>query len=181
MSSPDRPDVVTRAPLQQLTGKYLTFRLCDEEFAIRITNVQEVVCIQRITRIPHSPDFLRGLMNLRGKVIHVMDLRRKFRFPNVEDTEKTRIVIVEISSEEQFFTMGIVVDEVKDVLEIHADCLNDTPNIGTSFDFSFILAVARIGENVIMLLDIERIMTARHDQAPAFEVVNSAMEEDHTA
>ena len=145
---------------QRLAGKYLTFKLGDEEYGLEILKVQEIIQMQRITRVPRAPHFVRGVINLRGKVIPVVELRTKFGLGHQEDTDKTCIIVVEIEHEERPVTMGIIIDEVREVVDIAADEIEDAPSFGASVDTEFIMGIGKIGENVKMLLDIERVLSA---------------------
>ncbi|MBD3320215.1 MAG: chemotaxis protein CheW, partial [Chitinivibrionales bacterium] len=102
---------------QKLAGKYLTFKLGNEEYGLEILKVQEIIQMQKITRVPKAPDFVRGVINLRGKVIPVIELRTKFFMEPNEDTDKTCIIVVQVISKGNPVTMGIIIDEVKEVLD----------------------------------------------------------------
>lgn len=145
----------------QLAGKYLTFRLAEEEYGLEILKVQEIIQMQAVTKVPRTPDYVRGVINLRGKVIPVIDLRKKFGIASVDDTEQTCIIVVQISQGEQKIVMGIIIDEVKEVLDIKAENIEETPSFGASIDTQFILGMGKIGNNVKILLDIDKVMSSK--------------------
>ncbi len=145
--------------LAHLEGKYLTFLLGEESYGLGILKVQEIIGMQSITRIPRTPDYVRGVINLRGKVIPVIDLRLRFAMEEAEVSRKTCIIVVQVSKEESSITMGIVVDEVSEVLEISADQIEPAPAFGTQVETSFVLGIAKTEDAVKILLDIDRIMT----------------------
>jgi len=142
-------------------GKYLTFKLGSEEFGLEILKVQEIIQMQAITRVPRTPEFVRGVINLRGKVIPVVDLRLKFGMDHVEDTEKTCIVVVQIRNATSVVVMGTIIDEVREVLDIPEASIEDTPSFGTSIDTEFILGMGKIGNNVKILLDIDKVLSSQ--------------------
>ncbi len=146
---------------QKLAGKYLTFRLANEEYGLEILKVQEIIRMQAVTRVPRTPDYVRGVINLRGKVIPVIDLRKKFGLESAQDTEKTCIIVVQIASGDGKVVMGIIIDEVKEVLDIKAENIEETPSFGASIDTQFIMGMGKIGQSVKILLDIDKVMSAR--------------------
>jgi len=141
-------------------GKYLTFRLGDEEFGLEILKVQEIIQMQSITRVPRTPDYVRGVINLRGKVIPVVDLRLKFGLPQVADTERTCIVVVQIHHADGMVVMGTIIDEVREVLDIPGASIEDPPSFGSSIETEFILGMGKIGQGVKILLDIDKVLSA---------------------
>lgn len=144
-----------------LAGKYLTFRLGDEEYGLEILKVQEIIQIQAITKVPRTPEYVRGVINLRGKVIPVVDLRRKFGLPAIPDTEKTCIIVVQIHQGDATVTMGVLIDEVKEVLDIAAGNIENTPGFGANIDTQFILGMGKIGSSVKILLDIDKVLSVQ--------------------
>jgi len=140
-------------------GKYLTFSLAGEEYGIGILKVKEIIGLMQITPIPKTPDFVKGVINLRGKVIPVVDLRLKFGMTGMESTERTCIIVVEIAAAGDKIFMGIVVDSVSEVLNIRAAEIEDTPNFGSKLDTAYILGMAKINQSVKILLDIDRVMS----------------------
>lgn len=145
-------------------GKYLTFRLAAEEYGLEILKVQEIIQMQAITRIPRTPEFVRGVINLRGKVIPVVDLRRKFGLDHLEDTERTCIIVVQIRAQDHLMIMGVIIDEVREVLDIPEASIEDAPAFGASIDTEFILGMGKIGATVKILLDIDKVLSIQEIQ-----------------
>ncbi|MCL2701436.1 MAG: chemotaxis protein CheW [Phycisphaerae bacterium] len=137
-------------------GKYLTFNLAGEEYGLEILRVREIIGMQDITVVPRIPTFIKGVINLRGKVIPVVDLRLKFHFPEVPPSEETCIIVVDVRGVE----MGIVVDKVSEVLSIAEADIDDTPSFGVNVETTFILGIGKAGGNVTILLDIARVLTS---------------------
>lgn len=144
----------------RLAGKYLTFRLGDEEYGLEILKVQEIIQLQSITRIPRTPNCVRGVINLRGKVIPVVDLRAKFGLGAAEDTERTCIIVVQIRSGESLLVIGILIDEVREVLDIRSESIEEAPDFGSSVDTEFILGMGKVNGAVKILLDIDKVLTS---------------------
>jgi len=151
----------------QLQGKYLTFKLGEEEFGLQILKVHQIIQMPAITKVPRTPDFVRGVINLRGKVIPAIELRTKFEMGSCADTEKTCIIVVQVDSPSGTIIMGIVIDEVKEVLEIEAGAIEETPKMGTQVDADFILGMAKVGSSVKMLIDIDSILSTGELQSLA--------------
>jgi purine-binding chemotaxis protein CheW len=147
------------AGLGALAGKYLTFQLAAEEYGLEILKVQEIIGMMSVTRVPRTPDFVRGVINLRGKVIPVIDLRLKFGLEAREDTEKTCIIVVQVTAGGDRVTMGIIVDEVSEVLDIGAEQIEPSPEFGSAVDADFILGMGKVASKVIMLLDADKVLT----------------------
>jgi len=145
-------------------GKYLTFFLAGEEYGIGILKVKEIIGVMPITPVPGTPAYIKGVINLRGKVIPVVDLRLKFSMERAESTERTCIIVVEITSRGNKIAMGIVVDSVSEVVNIKIAEIEDTPNFGAKLDTAYILGMAKIGQRVKILLDIDKVMTDREIQ-----------------
>lgn len=141
-------------------GKHLTFGLGDEVYGLEILKVQEIIGLMRVTRVPGLPDALRGVINLRGKVIPVVDLRRKFSMDARADTERTCIVVVRVWRDGQPITVGLIVDEVKEVVAITDGQLEAVPNFGADVETVFLLGMAKVSQRVIMLLDVDRILSS---------------------
>jgi len=137
-------------------GKYLTFCLADEIYGLPILKVQEIIRLMKITRVPKAPDFVLGVVNLRGKVIPIINMRLKFGLKTAEDTELTCIIVVEVVQKGIAITLGVVVDEVSEVRNLAAEQLSKTPPMGASVDTEFILGLGRLENNVVMLLDIDK-------------------------
>ena len=141
-------------------GKYLTFSLEHEEYGISILKVREIIGMMTVTPVPQTPEYVKGVINLRGKVIPVADLRLKFGIAPMEYTERTCIIVVEIASEGRKISMGIVVDSVSEVMNIKSADIEDTPNFGTSLNTAYILGMAKSGQGVKILLDIDKVMSS---------------------
>ncbi len=147
---------------ESLEGKYLTFRLAEEEYGLEILKVQEIIQMQSVTRVPRTPEYVRGVINLRGKVIPVIELRKKFKLPQFKDTEKTCIIVVQITaSKDNLIVMGIIIDEVREVLDIKAENIEETPSFGASINTDFILGMGKINGNVKILLDIDKVVSVQ--------------------
>ncbi len=142
-------------------GKHLTFKLAEEEYGLEILKVQEIIGMMNVTRVPKMPEFIRGVINLRGKVIPVLDLRLKFGMETRDDTERTCIIVVQLLNTGQEMTMGIIVDEVSEVLDIAAEQIEPPPSFGTAFDTDYILGMGKIEKKVVMMLDIEKVLAGQ--------------------
>ena len=140
-------------------GKYLTFALADEEYGISVLKVKEIIGMMSITTVPQTPGFVKGVINLRGKVIPVVDLRLKFGIEAAEYTERTCIIVVEIDGASGAILMGIVVDAVSEVLNITGENIEDTPTFGTKLDTEYISGMAKCEGGVKILLDIDRVLS----------------------
>jgi purine-binding chemotaxis protein CheW len=142
-----------------LAGKYMTFKLAQEVYAVEILKVREIIGLMDITRVPRSKSFLRGVINLRGKVIPVVDLRLKFEMDQVEATDQTIIIVVNYQHQGQDVTMGILVDEVLEVLSVDGGQIEPAPTFGsTAINKDFILGVAKVDKRVLFLLDIAKVL-----------------------
>lgn len=140
-------------------GKYLTFKLGTESYGLAILKVQEIIGLMAITQVPKAPGFIRGIINLRGRVIAVVDSRMKFNMDGHEDTERTCIIVVQVKLAGQEVTMGLLVDEVSEVLDIAGDLIEPPPAFGQGVDTNFILGIGKVGGKVIMLLDVDRVLS----------------------
>lgn len=150
----------------KLAGKYLTFLLDNEDYAVEILKVQEIIQMQKVTPVPGSPEFIRGVINLRGKVIPIVELRSKFNMPAKDDTEKTAIVVMMIQNDKgDSMTMGIIIDEVKEVKDVEAGSIEKTPSLGSSIDTGFIMGICKDEGSVKMLLDIDKVLSSDEFQA----------------
>lgn len=140
------------------SGKYLTFKLGSEEFGVRVMKVREIMGVQQITAVPQTPDYLLGVINLRGKVIPVIDLRLKFGLPAMEHTQRTCIIVVQVEGEASAILVGLVVDAVSEVLNLMSSDIEDTPDFGAKLSTPFILGMAKQKGKVKILLDIDRVV-----------------------
>ena len=141
-------------------GKYLTFSLAGEEYGIGILKVREIIGMMSITPVPQTPEFVKGVINLRGKVIPVIDLRLRFGLDATAYTERTCIIVVEIHGESGSIPRGIVVDAVSEVLNIRSADIENTPSFGVKLNTDFILGMAKTEGGVKILLDIDKVLGA---------------------
>jgi purine-binding chemotaxis protein CheW len=151
------------------TGKYLTFSLEEEEYGIGILKVKEIIGMMPITSVPRTPGFVKGVINLRGKVIPVIDLRSKFDMKSIPYNERTCIIVVEIDASDTTVLIGIVVDTVSEVLNIKEDEIEETPAFGTKLDTQYILGMAKMEGGVKILLNIDKVLSS--DEIAAIENV----------
>jgi len=145
-------------------GKYLTFSLADEEYGIGILKVKEIIGMMPITSVPRTPQFVKGVINLRGKVIPIVDLRAKFGMESIPYTERTCIIVVEIDSKDATVLIGIVVDSVSEVLNINGDEIEDTPAFGTHLNTEYIMGMAKMEGGVKILLNIDQVLSSKEIQ-----------------
>ncbi len=139
-------------------GKYLTFALSNEEYGLEILKVREIIGYMQITAVPQTPAHVKGVINLRGQVIPVIDLRMKFGMNEAQVTDETCIIVVEITQGDRRFQTGIVVDRVKEVLDIEGENIEDAPQFGSSVDTNFILGMGKVEGAVKILLDIDKVL-----------------------
>lgn len=147
-----------RKSLTDKEGKYLTFALGPEEYGLEIRKVREIIGYMDITAMPQMPPYVKGVINLRGQVIPVIDLRAKFSMATAEVTEETCIVVVEISQNHRTFSTGIVVDHVSEVLDIAGENIEESPQFGSDVKTDFILGMGKVGDRVKILLDIDKVL-----------------------
>jgi purine-binding chemotaxis protein CheW len=145
--------------MSEREGKYLTFTLADEEYGISILKIKEIIGMMPVTTVPQTPDFVKGVINLRGKVIPVMDLRLRFGMDAIDYTERTCIIVVEIERSNGTIQVGIVVDSVSEVLNIKGEDIEDTPTFGTKLHTEYILGMAKMEGGVKILLDIDQVLS----------------------
>ena len=156
-------NVIATDGMAAKSGKYLTFKLGVEEYGLEILKVQEIIKMMDITRVPRTPAFVRGVINLRGKVIPVVDLRLKFCMESRENSDKTCVIVVQVAqpgAASGSVTMGTLVDEVSEVLDITGDQIEPSPEFGTSVNTDFILGMGKVAKKVIMLLDIDKVLSS---------------------
>ncbi|MBK6733653.1 MAG: purine-binding chemotaxis protein CheW [bacterium] len=147
-------------------GKFLSFILGEEEYGLEILKVQEINGMMGITRVPRTPDYVRGVINLRGRVIPIVSLRKKFKMPAVADTEKTCIIVVQVRYVDREITMGIIVDEVSEVLNIGDGQIEPPPSFGGGMEEAdFITGMGKLENKVVILLDIDRVMSGTEMEA----------------
>jgi purine-binding chemotaxis protein CheW len=152
--------------------KYLTFALGAEEYGLEILKVREIIGYMSITAIPQAPPYVKGVINLRGQVIPVIDLRSKFRMETAEVTDQTCIIVADISQQNRTFSTGIIVDRVSEVLAIEDEHIEDTPQLGTSIDSNFILGMGKVNDSVKILLDIDKTLDCNDFETLATNTVN---------
>lgn len=157
-----------RTPMER-EGKYLTFALADEEYGIGILKVREIIGMLPITTVPQTPEYVKGVINLRGKVIPVLDLRLKFGMVEKDYTDRTSIIVVEVEGQGSTIQLGVVVDRVSEVVNIRGEDIEDTPTFGTKLNTDYILGMAKLGGSVKILLDIDRVLSAEE-----LEIVDKA-------
>ena len=144
--------------LLEKEGKYLTFALGHEEYGLEILKVREIIGYMEITAVPQTPIYVKGVINLRGQVIPVIDLRTKFGMETIQVTEETCIVVVETCQDNHKYSTGIVVDHVQEVLDISGENIEEAPKFGSSVSTDFILGMGKIGNSVKILLDIDKVL-----------------------
>ena len=138
---------------------YLSFKLGEEVFAINVSKVLNILEMKPITKVPKSPEYLKGVINLRGTVLPVVDLRLKFGLPENNITVDTNIIVLSIDKEGEEIMLGILIDAVKEVLEFKSEEIAPSPSIGTKYNSSFIKGMWRVEENFIMILDIDKVFS----------------------
>jgi len=140
-------------------GKYLTFMLGEEVFGVEIIKIQEIIRMQKVTRVPRVRDYVRGVINLRGKIIPIIELRRKFGMEPQADTDKTCIIVFHVNGEDGVCIMGIIIDEVKEVQNIGSENIEPPDFLSGGIGNDFIMGIGKVGGEVKILLDIDRILT----------------------
>ncbi len=145
-------------PINGREGKYLTFFLNQEEYGIGILKIKEIIGMMTITTVPRTPDFVKGVINLRGKVIQVVDLRLRFGMDEKQYDDRTCIIVVEIDTDNKIIQLGIVVDSVSEVLNVLEADIEDTPTFGTALNTEYIMGMAKTEGSVKILLDIDKVL-----------------------
>lgn len=141
-------------------GKYLTFRLASEAYGLEILQVREIIGILPMTRVPNKPDAIRGVINLRGRVIPVLDLRRRFGLALSEVTDQSVIIVVQVQRASGVVTLGLLVDEVLEVLKLAPDQIDVQPSYGTGADHAeFIRGIGKTEQKVVFLVDLDKVLT----------------------
>ncbi|MFK7776576.1 MAG: chemotaxis protein CheW [Gimesia sp.] len=148
----------TEESVKNLAGKYLTFYLAKEQFGLPILKVREIIGVMKITSIPNAASYIRGVINLRGKIVPVMDLREKLHLCSVEQDRRNCIIVTEIKSDEGDYEIGLLVDSVSEVLDINENEIEPPPMMGAGVDTGCILGMAQSGQNVKILLDVQKIV-----------------------
>ena len=162
---------VTKSSGGDVILQLVTFTLGSEEYAVDILKVQEINRMKEITRVPNSPAYVEGVINLRGKVIPVVNIRKKFGLPEKENDEQSRIMIIDI----QGITMGLVVDSVSEVLRVPSNIVEPTPPMASNISTEFIKGIAKLEDRLIILLDMDRLL-GRAEEAVMIEASTKAIE-----
>ena len=149
-------------------GKYLTFNLAKEVYGIRVLHVREIVAITSITAVPKTPRFIKGVMNLRGKIVPLIDLHLKFQMDSCDYTRETCVVVVEVSGTRGKMLLGVIVDSVRDVMDVTASEIADVPQFGVQVDTAYLSGMANTKNDLILLLDIEHVLS--RDELTAVEL-----------
>ena len=153
----DQAETTQKTPAE-IAGKYLTFNLLEEFYGIKVDWLLQIIAIPEITSIPNTPEFIKGVINLRGKILPVVDLRLKFNLPSQEYNERTCIVVIKMDMNGDEVYIGFIIDKVLEVIDIHPNEIEITPTFGTDFDSDFILGMAKVKGKVITLLNISSIL-----------------------
>jgi purine-binding chemotaxis protein CheW len=151
--------------MEQREGKYLTFSLANEEYGIGILKIKEIIGMMAVTTVPRTPAYVKGVINLRGKVIPIIDLRLRFGMAAIDYTERTCIIVVEIESESGTVQVGVVVDAVSEVLNVNTGDIENTPQFGISMDTEYILGMAKMEGGVKILIDVDQVLTGEENEA----------------
>mgnify|MGYP001583171678 CR=1 FL=1 len=149
---------MTTAEIMETT-QYLTFKLDDEVFAFDISQVREVLDFTTITKVPRTPEFMRGVINLRGSVVPVVDLRLKFGMSRAEKTVNTCIIIVEVTMDNETIILGALADSVQEVLDLGPDQIEPAPKIGTRLNTAFIKGMGKRDNKFIIILEIDKVFS----------------------
>lgn len=142
-----------------VVNQYLTFAVADEEYAIDILRVREILAYAQLTRVPRAPQFVAGVMNLRGSVVPVVDLRVKLGMAATRITSRTCIIVIEVLSESGRTTMGVLTEDVKQVMELRADEVEAAPSFGTKIDLAFLSGMGDLGDRFALILDVDKVLT----------------------
>lgn len=141
------------------TQQYLTFTLGEEDYGVDILRVQEIRGWHQVTRVPNAPDYLLGVLNLRGTIVPIIDMRMRFHLKKVEYNPITVIIVLSVKTERSNHVFGVVVDGVSDVLDVTASEIKDTPELGAAVNTDFISGLATKGDQMVMLLDIDKLLS----------------------
>jgi len=155
IESQEQQDPTMERIAKDLGGKYLTVLLAGEEYGLEVLKIREIIGLMDITKVPQAADFVQGVINLRGKVIPVIDLRSKFELPRQEYTDETCIIVVDVG-----MLMGIIVDTVREVHDIPSKNIEPPPQLGTTIDTSSIMGMGKVNNEVKILLDIDKVLTS---------------------
>lgn len=142
------------------TVQYLTFKLAEEIFAFDVAKVREILELTTITKVPQTPEFMRGVINLRGSVVPVIDLKLNFSMQRTEQTINTCIIVVEVNLHSEAIVLGVLADSVQEVVEMEPGLIEPAPKLGTKLNTEFIKGMGKVGENFVMILDIDKVFSA---------------------
>jgi purine-binding chemotaxis protein CheW len=142
------------------TVQYLTFKLADEIFAFDVAKVREILELTTITKVPQTPDFMRGVINLRGSVVPVIDLRLNFGMQCTEQTVNTCIIVVEVNLHGETLVLGVLADSVQEVVEMEPDHIEPPPQLGTKLNTEFIKGMGKVENDFVMILDIDKVFSS---------------------
>lgn len=155
MENTETKDAVAEEEVHTVEGgKFLSFFLGKEEYAIEILKVQEIIGLMPITPVPRMPDYIKGVLNLRGKIVPVMNLRTRFGLQEIEYTEETCIIVVQENS----YLMGIIVDKVSEVADIDGGQIEEVPTLGTGLQSEYLSGIGKVKEQVKMIVDVEKVL-----------------------
>jgi len=141
-------------------NQYLTFAVSGDEYAVAILRVKEIIAFDEITRVPRTPGFIRGVINLRGSVVPVIDLAQKFGYGETQPSRSTCNVIVEVKADQKTIVLGLLVDAVSQVVDLQPDDIQEPPSFGTQVDIGFLIGMGRAGNRFVLLLDIDKVVAA---------------------
>lgn len=144
---------------ENITNQYLTFRVDHEQYAINVINIREVLEFQTVSRVPRMPDYMRGIINLRGSVVPVLDLKMKFGLGSTDKSIDTSVIVTEVNLDGDEVVIGLLTDSVNEVVDIDTDQIAPAPNIGTKIDSSFIEGMGKKGDQFIIILNIDNVLS----------------------
>jgi purine-binding chemotaxis protein CheW len=159
-------------PTRAAAGKYLTFNLALEVYGVEVLHVREIVGINAITAVPHTPRFIKGVMNLRGKIVPLVDLRLKFGMEGTEYSRETCVVVVEVAGSREKILIGVIVDSVREVIDVGATDMAEIPSFGVRVNTSFLSGLANVKSGLILLLDIDHVLS--HEELTVVEATPDA-------
>ena len=162
----------TESTTRASAGKYLTFALANEEYGLEILKVREIIGYIDVTAVPQTPHYVKGVVNLRGQVIPVVDIRTLFGMEPKEITDETCIIVVEINQAKRAFNTGVIVDKVSEVLDIAGENIEEAPQLGDSLDTDFILGMGKVNNSVKILLNIDKVLNGSGLEAFEENAVN---------
>lgn len=149
----------TATKAKSRTGKYLTFSLSNESYGVDVLKVREIIRFLKITPVPQMPPYVKGVINLRGKVLPVIDLRLKFGLEAADATERTCIVVVRVMAGEHDITLGMIVDSVEEVINLNESEIEETPEFGAKVDTAYLMGMAKVKGAIKTLLDIDKVVS----------------------